>query len=133
MLKLYPIFNAPPNATPRYEVLCRANEAEEREVKVGVLEFDIRLHDVDAFKPPAIEAAQGCHVLSVFFNNETFDGTEDFRDLDSKFKWFLEGVEVQLRRKVIFVGAPEDHWIEVPLDVRARYWTEAEVAAKTAR
>lgn len=120
MLKLVPVYNAP-RSLNEFETLVTANAHIERDITVGVVRIEEPLQEVNAFKADAVAAAEPCTGLALFLPNESLGAASDFLDVPGIIKVFVEGVEVQLRRKVLFICVDSQHWLTVPIEVRDRY------------
>jgi hypothetical protein len=120
MIKLVPVYNAP-RSLNEFETLITANAHIERDITVGVVRIEEPLPEVDAFKADIVSAAEPCAGLALYLPNENLGAASDFYDVPGIVKVFVEGVEVQLRRKVLFVGVDSQHWLTVPIEVQDRY------------
>lgn len=110
----------------------------EAQATIGYVQLDQRLNDVDGFNNIEHSYAQETNALALLvlgdfydtfhkrmFTIEDFAGV-DFRDMNATVKYFIEGMETQLRRLVLFLGyynttAGEILWIPVPIEKDGRW------------
>lgn len=121
MLKLVPVYNAP-RSLNEFEALITANaQLGDREIIVGVVRIEEPLPEVNAFPADVVAAAAPCQGVALYLPHESLGTASEFYDVPPIIKVFVEGVEVQLRRKVLFVGSDSQHWLTVPIEVQDRY------------
>jgi len=98
-------------------------EPEERPLTLFLFGFSSPLGNVSAFTNKDVELIKNCHGLAVYWFQESVD-VEYFHELSPIQKYFVQGVEDQLARRVLYVGGiagDEFVWLPVPRELADRF------------